>query len=221
MNAKLATVDVHTLAQMPESIAIRDENISPLNASGAPQVGGTQFDCGYLSPYFITDPERMEVAFENAYVLIYENQISSKQDLLPLLEQITKSGRPLVIIAVDVCGEALATLVVRNLHGPLQVAAVRTAGSGNQGERTLQSIAVLTGGKAITEGLDTQLKNVKISDLGQAAKITIGKNNTVVEVRTAFDQQIRMPLYANLSLTPDARNNSTIAGHRELARREQ
>ena len=133
----------------------------------------------------------MEVAFENAYILIHEKQIGSKQDLLPLLEQITKSGKPLVIVAGDVGGEALATLVVRNLYGPLQVAAVRTAGFGDQGERMLQSIAVLSGGKAITEGLDTQLKNIKISDLGQAAKITIDKNNTVVEVRAVYDQRIR------------------------------
>lgn len=221
MTAKLATVDHHILAGVEVPGAMDHRSIVPSCVSDKPRGRFMQFDSGYLSPYFVTDHERMEVAFENAYVLIYEKQIGSKQDLLPLLEQITKSGRPLVIIAVDVCGEALATLVVRNLHGPLQVAAVRTAGSGDQGERTLRSIAVLTGGKAITEGLDTQLKNVKISDLGQAAKITIGKNNTVVEVRTAFDQQIRMPLYANLSLTPDARNNSTIAGHRELARGEQ
>jgi chaperonin GroEL len=178
-----------------------------------------QFDSGYLSPYFVTDPERMEVAFENAYILIHEKQIGSKQDLLPLLEQITKSGRPLVIVAGDVGGEALATLVVRNLRGPLQVAAVRAPGFRDQRESMLQSIAVLTGGKAITEGLDSQLKNIKISDLGQAAKITIGKNNTVVEVRAAYDQRIRMPLYANLSL-PEARSNSTMAGHRELAPRE-
>ena len=163
----------------------------------------------------------MEVAFENAYILIHEKQIGSKQDLLPLLEQITKSGKPLVIVAGDVGGEALATLVVRYLYGPLQVAAVRTAGFGEQGERMLQIIAVLSGGKAITEGLDTQLKNIKISDLGQAAKITIGRNNTVVEVRAAYDQRIRMPLYANLSLPPEARNDSTMAAHRELAPPEQ
>ena len=221
MTAKLATVDGHILAGVEAPGAMDDRSIVPGCVSDKPQGRFMQFDSGYLSPYFVTDPERMEVAFGNAYILIHEKQIDSKQDLLPLLEQITKSGKPLVIIAGDVGGEALATLVVKKLCGPLQVAAVRTAGFGDQGERMLQSIAILTGGKAITEGLDTQLKNIKISDLGQAAKITIRKNNTVVEVRAAYDQRIRMPLYANLSLPPEARNNSTMAGHRELAPREQ
>ena len=111
-----------------------------------------QFDCGYLSPYFVTDPERMEVAFENVYVLIHEKKISSKKDLLSLLEQITGSGKPLLIIAEDVEGEALATLVVSKLRGPLQVAAVRAPGFGDQRKSMLQDIALLTGGKAITEG---------------------------------------------------------------------
>jgi chaperonin GroEL len=210
MTAKLATVHDHILAGVEAAGGMGDGTIVPRSASDTPLAGFAQFDSGYLSPYFVTDPERMEVAFENAYILIHEKQIGSKQDLLPLLEQITKSGKPLVIVAGDVGGEALATLVVRNLHGPLQVAAVGTAGFGDQGERMLQSIASLTGGKAITEGLDTQLKNIKISDLGQAAKITIGKNNTVVEVGVAYDQRIRM-----------VRNNSTMAGHRELAPPEQ
>src|ERR1035438_354796 len=221
MTAKLATVDDQILEGVEAAGAMGGGSIAPRSASDKLQGGFTQFDSGYLSPYFVTDPERMEVAFENAYILIHEKQIGSKQDLLPLLEQITKSGKPLVIVAGDVGGEALATLVVRNLHGPLQVAAVRTAGFGDQGERMLQSIAILTGGEAITKGLDTQLKNIKISDLGQAAKITIGKNKTVVEVRAAYDQRIRMPLYANLSLPPEVRNNSTMAGHRELAPPEQ
>jgi len=188
MNAKLATVDVHTLAQMPESIAIRDENISPLNASGAPQVGGTRFDCGYLSPYFITDPERMEVAFENVYVLIHEKTISSRKELLPLLVQITKSGKPLLIIAEDVEGEALATLVVNKLSGPLQVAAVRAPFVGDQRKSMLQHLAHLTGGKAILEGLDIQLSNVEISDLGQAGKITVSKYQTVIEGTVGYSQ---------------------------------
>jgi chaperonin GroEL len=134
----------------------------------------------------------MEVAFENSYILIHEKQIGSKQDLLPLLEQITKSGKPLVIVAGDVAGEALATLVVKKLCGPLQVAAVRAPALGDQRKSMLQGIAILTEGRAITEGLDTQLTNIKISDLGLAAKITIGKNNTVVEAKAAYDQRIRI-----------------------------
>ena len=170
-----------------------DGSIVPRSAGDMPLGGFAQFDSGYLSPYFVTDPERMEVAFENAYILVHEKHIGSKQDLLPLLEQITKSGKPLVIIAGDVGGEALATLVVKNLSGPLRVAAVRVPGSWDQRKSMLQGIAILTGGKAITEGLDIHLKNIQLSDLGQAAKITIDdKNSTVVEVRAAYDQRIRI-----------------------------
>jgi len=143
-------------------------------------VEGMQFDRGYLSPYFITDPERMEVAFENTYVLINEKKISSMKDILPLLEQISKSGRPLVIIAEDIEGEALATLVVNKLRGTLQVAAVKAPGFGDRRKAMLQDIATLTGGKAITEDLGIKLENVKIEDLGQAKKITIDKDNTTI-----------------------------------------
>jgi chaperonin GroEL len=143
-------------------------------------VEGMQFDRGYLSPYFVTDPERMEVAFENAYVLINEKKISSMKDILPLLEQISKSGKPLVMIAEDVEGEALATLVVNKLRGTLQVAAVKAPGFGDRRKAMLQDIATLTGGKAITEDLGTKLENVKIEDLGQAKKITIDKDNTTI-----------------------------------------
>ena len=188
MNAKLAIEDDRILARVQESGAIRAGSIIPRGASDKPQVGGMQFACGYLSPYFVTDPERMEVAFENVYILIHEKKISSKKELLPLLEQITKSGRPLLIIAEDIGGEALATLVVNKLRGPLQVAAVRAPGFGDQRKSMLQDIALLTGGKAITEGLDIQLKNIQISDLGQAKKITIDKNNTVLEGRVKYDQ---------------------------------
>ena len=188
MTAKLVTVDDCILLPVGEGDAIHDGSIIPPSASDKPQVGGMQFGCGYLSPYFVTDPERMEVTFENVYVLIHEKKISSKKDVLPLLEQITKSGKPLLIIAEDVGGEALATLVVNKLRGPLQVAAVRAPGFGDQRKRMLQDIARLTGGKAITEDLDIQLKNIQISDLGQAKKINIDKNNTVVEGRTKYDQ---------------------------------
>ena len=143
-------------------------------------VEGMQFDRGYLSPYFVTDPERMEVAFENAYVLINEKKISSMKDLLPLLEQIAKTGKPFVIIAEDVEGEALATLVVNKLRGTLQVAAIKAPGFGDRRKAMLQDIATLTGGKAITEDLGIKLENVQISDLGQAKKITIDKDNTTI-----------------------------------------
>src|ERR1700676_4405034 len=143
-------------------------------------VEGMQFDRGYLSAYFVTDPERMEVAIENAYILINEKKISSMKDLLPLLEQIAKSGKPLLIIAEDVEGEALATLVVNKLRGTLQVAAVKAPGFGDRRKAMLQDIAILTGGKAITEDLGIKLENVQISDLGQAKKITIDKDNTTI-----------------------------------------
>jgi chaperonin GroEL len=143
-------------------------------------VEGMQFDRGYLSPYFVTDPERMEVAIENAYILINEKKISSMKDLLPLLEQIAKSGKPLLIIAEDVEGEALATLVVNKLRGTLQVAAVKAPGFGDRRKAMLQDIATLTGGKAITEDLGIKLENVQISDLGQAKKITVDKDNTTL-----------------------------------------
>src|SRR5271163_3659988 len=143
-------------------------------------VEGMQFDRGYLSPYFVTDPERMEVALENAYILINEKKISSMKDLLPLLEQIAKSGKPLLIIAEDVEGEALATLVVNKLRGTLQVAAVKAPGFGDRRKAMLQDIAILTGGKAITEDLGTKLENVKIEDLGHAKKVSIDKDNTTI-----------------------------------------
>src|SRR5580704_14943793 len=143
-------------------------------------VEGMQFDRGYLSPYFVTDPERVEVAIENAYILINEKKISSMKDLLPLLEQIAKSSKPLLIIAEDVEGEALATLVVNKLRGTLQVAAVKAPGFGDRRKAMLDDIAKLTGGKAITEDLGIKLENVQISDLGQAKKITIDKDNTTI-----------------------------------------
>jgi len=143
-------------------------------------VEGMQFDRGYLSPYFITDPERMECGIENALILIHEKKISSMKDLLPLLEQIAKLGKPLLIIAEDVEGEALATLVVNKLRGTLQCAAVKAPGFGDRRKAMLEDIAVLTGGKAITEDLGIKLENVKIEDLGKAKKVTIDKDNTTI-----------------------------------------
>ena len=143
-------------------------------------VEGMQFDRGYLSPYFVTDPERMEVALENALVLIHEKKISSMKDLLPVLEQVAKLGKPLLIIAEDVEGEALATLVVNKLRGTLQVAAVKAPGFGDRRKAMLEDIAILTGGKAITEDLGIKLENVKLDDLGRAKKIVIDKDNTTI-----------------------------------------
>ena len=143
-------------------------------------VEGMQFDRGYLSPYFVTDPERMEAVLENPVILIHEKKISSMKDLLPLLEQVARGGRPLVIIAEDVDGEALATLVVNKLRGTLQVAAVKAPGFGDRRKAMLEDIAILTGGRAITEDLGIKLENIKIEDLGKAKKITIDKDNTTI-----------------------------------------
>src|SRR5438034_4816729 len=143
-------------------------------------VEGMQFDRGYLSPYFVTDPERMECTLENALILIHEKKISSMKDLLPLLEQIAKSGKPLLIIAEDVEGEALATLDVNKLRGTLNVAAVKAPGFGDRRKAMLQDIAILTGGKAITEDLGIKLENVQMQDMGRAKKVTIDKDNTTI-----------------------------------------
>jgi len=143
-------------------------------------VEGMQFDRGYLSPYFVTDPERMECVLENALVLIHEKKISSMKDLLPVLEQVAKLGKPLLIIAEDVEGEALATLVVNKLRGTLHVAAVKAPGYGDRRKAMLEDIAILTGGKAITEDLGIKLENLKLDDLGKAKKITIDKDNTTL-----------------------------------------
>jgi chaperonin GroEL len=143
-------------------------------------VEGMQFDRGYLSPYFVTDPERMEAVLEDPYILIHEKKISSMKDLLPLLEQIAKSGKPLLIIAEDVEGEALATLVVNKLRGTLQAIAVKAPGFGDRRKAMLQDIAILTGGKAITEDLGIKLENVQMQDLGRAKKVTVDKDNTTI-----------------------------------------
>ena len=149
-------------------------------------VEGMQFDRGYLSPYFVTDPDRMESVLEEPYILIYEKKISSMKDLLPLLEQVARSGKPLLIIAEDVDGEALATLVVNKLRGTLNVAAVKAPGFGDRRKAMLGDIAILTGGNAITEDLGLKLENLKIEDLGKAKRITIDKDNTtIVEGRGA------------------------------------
>jgi len=188
MAAKLATVEEHILANAEGSGSIPDGCVRSFRANEQPPFGGMQFDCGYVSPFFITDPERMEVAFENVYILVYPGKISSKKELLPLLEQITKNRKPLLIIAEDVEGEALATLVVNKLSGLLKVAAVSAPGLCDQRKSWLQDIALLTGSKALMDGLDIRLKTIQISDLGQAKKVIIGKNRTVIEGRATYHQ---------------------------------
>ena len=143
-------------------------------------VEGMQFDRGYLSPYFVTDPDRMECVLENCLVLIHEKKISTMKDLLPLLEQVAKMGRPLLIIAEEVEGEALATLVVNKLRGTLQAAAVKAPGFGDRRKAMLEDVAILTGGKSLTEDLGIKLENVRVEDLGKAKKVVIDKDNTTI-----------------------------------------
>jgi len=143
-------------------------------------VEGMRFDRGYASPYFVTDPERMEVVLEEPQILIHEKKISSMKDLLPILEKVAQQGRPLLIIAEEVEGEALATLVVNKLRGTLKVAAVKAPGYGDRRKAMLEDIAILTGGKAITEDLGIKLENIRLEDLGRAKKVVIDKDNTTI-----------------------------------------
>jgi chaperonin GroEL len=191
----------HMIAQVGTISANNDETIGTIIAEAMDKVGkdgvitveeartletslevveGMQFDRGYLSPYFVTDPERMEVVLENPVILIHEKKISSMKDLLPVLEQVARMGRPLLIIAEDVDGEALATLVVNKLRGTLQAAAVKAPGFGDRRKAMLEDIAILTGGRAITEDLGIKLENIKVEDLGKAKKVTIDKDNTTI-----------------------------------------
>ncbi len=214
MAAKLATVDEHILAHARGSSDIRDAAVASSGANEQLRGSVLQFNCGYLSPFFITDPERMEAAFENACILVYPGKISSKKDLLPLLEQITKNRKPLLIIAEDVEGEALATLVVNKLSGFLQVAAVAVPGLGDQRKNLLQDIALLTGGKATMQGLDTQLRYIQIPDLGQAKKVVIDKNRTVIESTAIYHQRcssvpLKSPTVADSSQNTKREHSST------------
>ncbi len=191
----------HMIAQVGTISANNDETIGRIIAEAMEKVGkdgvitveeaktletslevveGMQFDRGYLSPYFVTDADRMEVVLENPVVLIHEKKISSMKDLLPVLEQVARMSRPLLIIAEDVEGEALATLVVNKLRGTLQAAAVKAPGFGDRRKAMLEDIAILTGGRAITEDLGIKLENIKVEDLGKAKKITIDKDNTTI-----------------------------------------
>ncbi|MEO0216612.1 MAG: chaperonin GroEL [candidate division WOR-3 bacterium] len=143
-------------------------------------VEGMQFDRGYLSPYFITNPDRMECVLEDAYILLYEKKISAMKDLLPILEKVAQKGRPILIVAEEVEGEALATLVVNKIRGTLQCCAVKAPGYGDRRRAMLEDIAILTGGKLISEDIGIKLENVQISDLGQAKRIVVDKENTTI-----------------------------------------
>ncbi len=154
-------------------------------------VEGMQFDQGYLSPYFVTNADRMEVELENPYILIHEKKISGMKDLLPVLEKVVQKGRPLLIMAEEVEGEALATLVVNKIRGTFVCAAVKAPGFGDRRKAMLEDIAILTGGKSITEDLGIKLENVKLEDLGQAKKIVIDKDNTTILSGNGQEQEGR------------------------------
>jgi len=196
-----ATKDKKEIAQVATIAANNDKTIGDLIAEAMEKVGkdgvitveeakamettlevveGMQFDRGYLSPYFVTDPERMEVVLEDARVLIHEKKLSVMKDMLPLLEQVVQAGRPLLIIAEDLEGEALATLVVNKLRGTLAVCAVKAPGFGDRRKAMLEDIATVTGGKAITEDLGIKLENLKLDDLGRAKKVVVDKDNTTI-----------------------------------------
>ena len=196
-----ATKDPKEIAQVGTISANGDETIGKILAEAMEKVGkegvitveeaksmetelevveGMQFDRGYLSPYFVTDPERMEVSIEDPYILIYEKKISNMKDLLPMLEGVARSSRPLLIIAEDVEGEALATLVVNKLRGTLHVCAVKAPGFGDRRKAMLQDIAILTGGQMISEDLGIKLENVRLEDLGHAKRVTVDKDNTTI-----------------------------------------
>ncbi len=196
-----STKDRKEIAQVATIAANNDKTIGDLVAEAMEKVGkdgvitveesksaetaldvveGMQFDRGYLSPYFVTDPDRMECVVEDALILIYEKKLSVMKDMLPLLEQVARVGKPLVIVAEDVEGEALATLVVNKLRGTLHAVAVKAPGFGDRRKAMLEDLAVLTGGQAITEDLGIKLENIKLDDLGKAKKVVVDKDNTTI-----------------------------------------
>ena len=178
-DATIGTIIAKAMDKVGKDGVITVEEAKTLETS-LEVVEGMQFDRGYLSPYFVTDPERMEVVLENPIILIHEKKISSMKDLLPLLEQVAKLSRPLLIVAEDIEGEALATLVVNKLRGTLHVAAVKAPGFGDRRKEMLEDIATLTNGKSITEDLGLKLENIRVEDLGTAKKVTIDKDNTTI-----------------------------------------
>ena len=178
-DATIGTIIAKAMEKVGKDGVITVEEAKTLETS-LDVVEGMQFDRGYLSPYFVTDPERMEVVLENPIILIHEKKISAMKDMLPLLEQVARLSRPLLIVAEDIEGEALATLVVNKLRGTLQGAAVKAPGFGDRRKAMLEDIAILTNGKAITEDLGLKLENIKVEDLGEAKKVTIDKDNTTI-----------------------------------------
>src|SRR5512138_739896 len=201
VNAIKKTVDAKEIANVGTISANGDTEIGHIIAEAMDKVGkdgvitveeakglettlevveGMQFDRGYLSPYFVTDAERMEGVLENAKILIYEKKISSMKDLLPILEQVAKQAKPFLIIAEDIEGEALATLVVNKLRGTLHVAAVKAPGFGDRRKAMLEDIAILTGGRLISEEMGMKLENVKLDDMGRAKRVTVDKENTTI-----------------------------------------
>ena len=178
-DATIGTIIAEAMDKVGKDGVITVEEAKTLETS-LEVVEGMQFDRGYLSPYFVTDPERMEVVLENPVILIHEKKISSMKDLLPLLEKIAKLSRPLLIVAEDIEGEALATLVVNKLRGTLHAAAVKAPGFGDRRKAMLEDVAILTNGKAITEDLGLKLENLEVEDLGTAKKVTIDKDNTTI-----------------------------------------
>jgi chaperonin GroEL len=201
----VATISAHNDAKIGERVADALERIGPEGVVTVEEAKGTettveivegmQFDRGYLSPYFVTDPDRMEVVLEDPYILIYEKKISNMKDLLPLLEQIARAGQPLLIIAEEVEGEALATLVVNKLRGTLNAAAVKAPGFGDRRKAMLDDIAILTGGKALMEETGIKLEGVHLEDLGRAKRVTIDKDNTTIVdgagTKTAIEGRIK------------------------------
>jgi chaperonin GroEL len=183
-----------------------------------------QFDRGYLSPYFVTNPERMEVVLEDAVILIHEKKLSVMKDMLPLLEQVARAGKPFLIIAEDLEGEALATLVVNKLRGTLACCAVKAPGFGDRRKAMLEDVATLTGGKAITEDLGIKLENLKLDDLGRAKKVVVDKDNTTIVEGAGSTKEIQgrsKQIRAQIEETTSDYDREKLQSDREARRRRR
>jgi len=204
-DAEIGTIIAEAMERVKKEGVITVEEAKDFETK-ATYVDGMQFDRGYISPYFVTDPERMEAVLENPFILIHEKKVSSMKDLMPVLEQVSRAGRPLLIIAEDVDGEALATLVLNRLRGALQVAAVKAPGFGDRRKAMLQDIAVLTGGEVVSEDLGMKLENIGLAELGTARKVVMTKDDTTVVDGAGEDAniqarvgQIKMQIYETKS----------------------